>query len=92
MKWNNISDFLDSLEDRMEELSEQSDITSATDIQSINMGSFSDDELCKFDSIADEAKALSKSEDEIVEYMTNRLSDLGYSDDEVTKILDYEGI
>lgn len=90
MKWNNISSFLDAIEDRMEELeSEGAAVTSSTDINASS--EFSDEEYEKFDSVKDEAEALYEG-DEVIEYMCNRLADLGYTDDEITQILDYEGM
>lgn len=89
MRFNNISDCLDALKDRMDELQEEG-ITGATDIAASSQ--FSSEEIEKFDSIFDEAKSLSNSETEIEEYMYNRLSDLGYTDDEITQIFDHEGI
>lgn len=91
MKWNDIGSFLDAIEDRMDELESEglADINSSTNIS--NDSYFADDELEKFDSIKDEAIALCEGDD-VLEYMCNRLYDLGYSDDEITQILDYEGM
>lgn len=87
MKFSNIDSFLNALETRMDQL-EPDDITSATNIDS----DFTDEEYIKFGSIVDEAKALCDSQEDITDYICNRLTDLGYSDDEITRILDYEGI
>ena len=91
MKWNDIGSFLDAIEDRMNELESEglADINSSTNVS--NDSHFADDELEKFDSIKDEATSLCEGDD-VLEYMCNRLSDLGYSDDEITQILDYEGM
>jgi len=88
MKFNNINSFLFALESRIEDLEEGDAITSAT----ILSKRFSPEEYEKFDSVVDEAKALTDSDNDFVTYVTNRLYDLGYSDDEVTGILDMEGI
>lgn len=91
MKWNNISSFLDAIENRMEQLeAEGKAVTSSTEV--VASIQFDDDELAKFDSIKEEAEALCDGTDDMLDYMCNRLSDLGYSDDEITQILDYEGV
>lgn len=87
MKFNSIDSFLDALEDRMVELKD-TPITSATILD----GKYTDEEYEKFGSIIDEAKALCDTEDDRIDYISNRLTDLGYTDDEITKILDYEGL
>lgn len=87
MKFNSIDSFLDALEDRMVELKD-TPITSATVLDS----KYTDEEYEKFGSIIDEAKALCDTEDDRIDYISNRLTDLGYTDDEITKILDYEGL
>ena len=89
MKFNNINSFLHALEGRIDELESDGDaITSATVLST----DFSPEEYEKFDSIVDEARALSNDENELIDYICNRLMDLGYSDDEVSSILDMEGI
>jgi len=87
MKFNNIESFLDALEDRMDQL-EPDSITSSTIVAS----SFTEDEYEKFGSIVDEAKALCSSDEDVIDYISNRLTDLGYSEDEIVKVLDYEGL
>lgn len=91
MKFNDIDSFLNAIENRMEELKDEDiAVTSSTDINaSIE---FDADELAKFDSIKEEAQALSDGPDDMVDYICNRLADLGYTDDEITQILDYEGV
>lgn len=88
MKFNNIDSFLNALESRIDQLEETDSITSAT----ILSKDFSPEEYEKFDSIVDEARALSNNENELIDYIYNRLADLGYSDDEISDILDMEGI
>lgn len=87
MKFNSIDSFLNALEDRMDDLQDNS-ITSATILDS----KYTEEEYEKFGSIIDEAKALCDTEDDRIDYISNRLTDLGYTDDEITKILDYEGL
>lgn len=89
MRFNSIQDCLDAMQNRLEEL-ESDGIMSATDINASSQ--FTADEHEKFDAIFEEAKSLSDSESEIEEYMYNRLEDLGYTDDEITQIFDYEGM
>ena len=88
MKFNNIDSFLNALEGRINQLEETDSITSATILST----DFSPEEYEKFDSIVDEARALSNNENELIDYICNRLIDLGYSDDEISDILDMEGI
>lgn len=88
MKFNNIESFLDALENRMDQLDPEDSITSSTIIGS----TFTDDEYEKFGSIIDEARALCDSEEDVIDYVSNRLTDLGYSEDEIVTILDYEGM
>lgn len=88
MKFNNIDSFLNALEGRINQLEETDSITSATILST----DYSPEEYEKFDSIVDEARALSNNENELIDYICNRLIDLGYSDDEISDILDMEGI
>ena len=88
MKFSNIDSFLNALEGRINQLEEPDSVTSATILSS----DFSPEEYEKFDSIVDEARALSNDENELIDYIYNRLMDLGYSDDEISDILDMEGI
>ena len=90
MKFNNISDCLDAIKDRMSELSEEEGITGSIDISASS--NFNADEIAKFDSIFEEAESLSDTKDEITEFAYNRLLDLGYTDDQITQIFDYEGV
>lgn len=87
MHYNNVPDFLAAIEKRMDELSSLDTVTSATSI----LDNFTEEELQKFDTIKDEANALCDSEGEKVEFIYNRLLDLGYTDDDITKVLDHEG-
>lgn len=87
MKFNNIESFLDALEDRMDQL-EPDSITSSTIVAS----SFTEDEYEKFGAIVDEAKALCDNDEDVIDYVSNRLTDLGYSEDEIVRVLDYEGM
>lgn len=89
MKFNNIESFLAAIEDRMDQLG--GDETSITSSTSLGSG-FTEDEYEKFGSIVDEARALCDNEEDIVDWISNRLGDLGYSDDEITTVLDYEGL
>lgn len=90
MKFNNIDSFLDAIADRMQEL--ESEGVAVTSSVAINDGpEFTEDEREKFDSIKEEATSLCEG-DEVFDYMCNRLSDLGYTDDAITQILDYEGM
>jgi hypothetical protein len=88
MKFNNIDSFLNALEGRINQLEETDSITSATILST----DYSPEEYEKFDAIVDEARALSNNENELIDYICNRLIDLGYSDDEISDILDMEGI
>ena len=88
MKFSNIDSFLNALEGRINQLEESDSVTSATILST----DFSPEEYEKFDSIVDEARALSNDENELIDYICNRLIDLGYSDDEISDILDMEGI
>lgn len=88
MKFNNIDSFLNALEGRINQLEETDSVTSTTILST----DFSPEEYEKFDSIVDEARALSNNENELIDYIYNRLIDLGYSDDEISDILDMEGI
>jgi hypothetical protein len=88
MIYDNVSDFLAALKLRMSQFKSDEEITSATDITC----SFNPDELEKIDSIKDEAIALFPNKDDAKAYIYRRLSDLGYSDDDITQIFDYEGI
>ena len=91
MKYNDIGQFLDALHDQIVELESQP-ITSATDIEYMDMSKFSPEEIEKFDNIKDEATALCEVYSAIEDYIVNRLTDLGYSDDDICLILDYEGL
>ena len=86
MKFNNIPDFLNALEDRMNEISSDESIMNSTQVDP-----FTEDEYQLFDTITDEARALCDKEGEVIDFIYNRLSDKGYDDDQITKILDYEG-
>lgn len=89
MKFNNINSFLHALEGRIDELENDGDsITSATILST----DFSPEEYEKFDSIVEEAKSLTDTKNDLIDYIYNRLCDLGYSDDEITEILDEEGL
>lgn len=90
MKWNNVQDFMNALQDRIEELEAEETITSSTSIYSNQL--FDDDELVRFDSIKEWAFAFSSNEDDALELMCSKLLELGYTDDEITQILDYEGL
>lgn len=90
MKWNNVNDFMNALEDRIEELENEETVTSSTSICSSEL--FSEDELAEFDTIKEECFALASDDDEAVEMICDKLLKLGYSDDEITQILDYEGL
>lgn len=88
MKFNNIPDFLDALKTKMNQLEPGTDITGSTDI----CGDFTPEELEKFAEVKDEAFALFPNKTDATEFMYHRLSDLGYTDDEITQIFDCEGI
>lgn len=90
MKWNNIQDFLDALENRIEDLEQDEVVTSSTAVCSSEL--FNEDELLKFDAIKDEAFSVASNDDEALDFICSKLLELGYSDDEITQILDYEGL
>ena len=89
MKWNNVQDFMEALGDRIDELQSEDAVTGST---SINEADFDEDELCTFDAIAEEARALGDTDAETTAIAHSRLFELGYSEDEITQILDYEGL
>lgn len=88
MKFNNIPDFLDALEEQMRALEGNQMIESSTEIPD----TFTDDEYQLFDSIREEAETFYNNEADIIDFIYTRLADLGYSDDDITQILDYEGL
>lgn len=89
MKYNNIDAFLSALQHRMDELESDDAITSAT---VLSEKSFTEEEYEKFGTIIDEAFALSSDEADAIDLISRRLLDLGYTEDQVTEILDYEGL
>ena len=89
MKYNNIDAFLSALQHRMDELESDDAITSAT---VLSEKSFTEEEYEKFGVIIDEAFALSSDEADAIDLISRRLLDLGYTEDQVTEILDYEGL
>jgi len=89
MKWNNVEDFMNALEDRIEEL-ESDAVTSSTSICSSEL--FSEDELLEFDAIKEEAFSVAADDDEALDLICSKLLELDYTDDEITQILDYEGL
>ena len=89
MKYNNIDAFLSALQHRMDELESDDAITSAT---VLSEKSFTEEEYEKFGTIIDEAFALSSGEADAIDLISRRLLDLGYTEDQVTEILDYEGL
>lgn len=89
MKWNNVEDFMNALEDRIEEL-ESDTVTSSTSICSSEL--FSEDELLEFDAIKEEAYSVAADDDEALDLICSKLIELDYTDDEITQILDYEGL
>lgn len=89
MKYNNIDAFLSALQHRMDELESDDAITSAT---VLSEKSFTEEEYEKFGAIVDEAFALASDEADAIDLISRRLLDLGYTEDQVTEILDYEGL
>ena len=86
MIYNSIPEFLNAIEEKMQELTEEP-IAASSSI----LPEFTDEQCEQFDSIVDEASAMYDNEADITDYISTRLADLGYTDDEITQILDYEG-
>lgn len=99
MKFNNIPDFLNALEDRMAELEEQGAVTSSSDIESCGdiegCGNINADEDVYFssgvneevDDIIAEAESRFDNDSDITKYIYEELSTIGYSDSEIVDIL-----
>lgn len=96
MQYGSVTEFLNAIEQRIAELEEEEQIAASTSIKasSILSDDFTDDEYELFDSIIDEAWNNSEYTDEaqICDAICIKLSQLGYTDDEITRILDYAGL
>ena len=87
MKFNNIPDFLDALQERMDEIKD-GEITSATDIDGCDVTAEDDIyEPVDVDSIVEEARTTLSSDSEITEFIFEHLSKLDFTPEEIFEIL-----
>lgn len=89
MKYNNIDSFLSAIQKRMDQIESDESVTGAT---VLSEEPFTEEEYEKFGSIVDEAFALTEDDADAIDLISRRLLDLGYTEDQVTTILDYEGL
>ena len=88
MKFNNIPDFLNAIEDRIDQLKNDDSIASTTDIEA---SSDMNEEFGGVDEIIAEAKSKFDSDSKITEFIFEHLTNLGYTDDDIMSILEYAG-